>query len=139
MKEIRREHKRNVAYNPWTREETALGQEQTAHVLSDTGGIESLTLSEHPVSSCGHISPPVGFCAECNEQGLAGTVCAACAGECQQCHKPVCKRHSLFEDPVTHEPTRLCAECHGTRNRSHKTKRFLRTLLDPFIDFGDEG
>jgi len=138
MKEIRREHKRTVALNPWTRKETLLGQEETDHILSDTGGIESLTLGECPVSSCGCIAPPVGFCAECIAQNLDGTVCQACRGECQRCHKPICARHSIFEHPVNQGPARLCADCRDALNRTHRAKSVLHSLLSPFIDFGDK-
>ena len=137
MKEIRREHKRHVAQNPWSGHETYLGHEQTDHVLSDKGGLESLTQAQSPVSSCGCIAPPAGYCAPCIAMGLEGTVCQACKGICGKCHKPICPRHSKFEHPASREPVRLCEECFDSLKRKHSYQSALRSFFSPFIDFGD--
>lgn len=137
MSNIKREAKKNMAVCPWSGRQTDLGQEQTNHNLSNSGGIESATLAQQAVSSCGCILPPVAFCAECISLALEGTVCEQCKGFCERCHKPICPRHSIFDHPIEHRATRLCSECHGELKRGNISKSLFRALFSPFIDFGE--
>lgn len=132
MKPIRGEKKAVTATNPWTGRQQFISETKSAHEINDLGALESSSVEELSVSSCGHVAPPAGFCAHCVDQGLEGTVCASCLGECASCLKPICHRHSF-----SHQESVYCEPCRDALRRKHLTKRIGRFLFSPFVRFED--
>lgn len=138
MKPYRKEKKKRFAQDPWNENVHELGEEETTHVLSDQGALESLEVENPPVSFCGCISPPVGFCAVCLSKGMKGTICSACRTFCSSCHKQICPRHTVFRDLSNDDRLHLCEECHVVVGRNRISKTLTRMFFSPFIRFEDE-
>ena len=138
MKPIRGEKKRRIAEDPWNDGTQELGQQETLHVLSDEGAIESYTLEKEPVAFCGCISPPIAWCAVCLSKGMKGTMCSTCRRSCSLCHKQICPRHTIFRELPEGESLNLCEECHAVVGRKRVSKNLTRMVLSSFIRFEDE-
>jgi len=131
MKPIRGQRNRNIVHDPWARDSNQMDQADIAHILSDSGAIESYQTQRQFSCGCGCLLPAKGFCAVCSE-----TVCIDCFGHCR-CGKPLCPRHSLFVTGPTGQSIRLCQACHESIKRKHFARTFWRTLLSPFFRFKD--
>jgi len=132
MKPIRGEREQEVVHEPWQGTANPIGQSDATHVLSDAGGIESLRTNRRYACDCGCLRPPGGFCAVCG-----GVVCERCFGFCEQCHMPLCPRHSVFLEEPGGQQRRLCRECGDSRARKRLGTRVARVVLSPFIEFED--
>lgn len=135
MKPIRGERKRVVIHD-WEGNETAVAQEDTAHVVTDDGALQSFYTTRSGAFSCGCVNIPVrGFCAACCREGLPGTVCIEHFGLCLLCSKPLCPRHSLFPEGQQRNEHRYCRACYEGVKRKHRLKQITRLLLAPFVEF----
>ncbi len=133
MKPIRGERSEDVVHDPWDFRARKLGQDDTLHVVTDEGGIDSHRTGHRVACVCGCLKPPGGFCAECVQP-----VCADCYGFCAgSCRKPLCPRHSVFVLNATGEVVRFCRACHGQVSRKKIVRGVFRTLLSPFVRFED--
>lgn len=133
MQPIRSEKQRQFAYDPWTFQETNLGENANAHAVSDMGEVASGSTVRHFASWCGCLAPPKGFCAVCSK-----TACAQCFGFCDSCHMPLCPRHSIFQQRQRDGVLRLCRPCHDGSLRKRIVRGVSRTLFSLFIRFEDE-
>lgn len=132
MKPIRGEREREVIHDPWHGGEKSIGQNDTTHVLSDDGAIESLRTGRRMACACGCLKPPGGYCGRCVQP-----VCVDCFGFCLGCHMPMCPRHSVFVDSESGATLRFCKHCHEKASRRKLARDVVRTILSPFIRFGD--
>ena len=131
MRPIRGERSDEVVHDPWDFSARKLGQDDTLHVVTDEGGIDSLRTGRHVACVCGCLKPPGGFCAECVQP-----VCVDCYGFCAgNCHKPLCPRHSVFVFDATGSVVRLCRACHSQVSRKRIVRGVFRALLSPFVRF----
>ncbi len=135
MRPIRREGKQVFGHCPWEAQERPLGEDETVHMLSDTGGIESYHTERKIACSCGCLAEPVGFCAECVKEQDIGTVCAKHFGSCDKCNKPICPRHCRVNKNQDGKNTRFCIECSEAINRKEIVHGLGRFFLSPFIKF----
>ncbi len=132
MKPIRGERKREVAHDPWHLRERQLQQEESAHIVSDDGGLESYHTGRHFASGCGCLRRPGGFCAVCDPPE---TACVECFGLCRHCSKPLCRRHSVFVEGQSGQGIRLCSPCFDSSKRKQLVRQIGRLLLSPFVGF----
>jgi len=136
MRRVRTEKHHQVAHDPWTGSSRPLGHDDTVHVVSRSGGLESYTVQRHFACGCGCLKPVGGFCAAC-PQGQNQTACVSCFGFCARCHKPLCTRHSVFmetDEKVGHRD-RFCLLCSESLRRMAVLRRVVRFLLAPFVAF----
>ena len=139
MKPIRGERKRSVIHDPWDGKERAVAQEDTAHVVTDDGALQSVLTARSVAFSCGCVNTPAaGFCAVCCAKGRPGTVCADHYGLCRDCSKPVCPRHSVFPEGPERKELRYCKTCYPELKRQRRLKQITRLLLAPFVEFQEE-
>ncbi len=133
MQPIRSEREDEFCHDPWNKTPQQTGQKDTAHVLSDAGAIESYNVLRRVACVCGCLKPPGGFCAVCTEP-----VCESCYGSCHCCHMPLCPKHSVFERDATAEALRYCKTCYAARSRKQLARNIAKSILSPFVRFGDE-
>lgn len=133
MPPIRSKQQREVAQNPWDRSVRELGQQDETHVLGDDGGIESYRTTVHRPCACGCLRPPGGYCIRCGS-----LVCVTCFYHCALCGKPLCPRHTVFEESTTGQKRQLCEPCSDAVTRRRRAVGLGKLLLSPFIDFGDK-
>lgn len=134
MKPIRNEQKKEVARNPWQGKERPTDQEETDHVVSDHGGIESCSTHHRIACDCGCLAPPGGYCAVCG-----ALACTNCFDHCDICRAPTCARHGLVVELPPNGKFRLCPTCRDEINRRRSWKLAARLLLSPFIRFEEPG
>jgi len=129
MKPIRGEHTEKVAHDPWRHTEQKFGQDDTAHVLTDTDGLGSHHRTELYACVCGCLTEPGGFCAVCG-----GLVCRDCFSRCEDCQVPLCPAHRVHFVDTEGNRHHLCSRCHATNGRKQVVRRIGRTLLSFFVE-----
>lgn len=111
-----------------------------AVALSPDGSIDRIQIAPDNFYHCGCSSrQPLG--GRCGERGCGRVSCAAHAGNCLRCQKPVCLEHSTWLRTSGDEgSTRLCGQCHEAISRRQRQQKAIRFLLKPFVDFdgGDQ-
>lgn len=140
MKPIRGERKLQVIHEPWGSKGQASQQEDVAHFVSDSGGLESHHLSRQMALDCGCLKSPAGFCIDCVSQGARGLTCESCFGHCQAggCGRPVCRRHSVAVDGAEGKTLRLCRPCYEAAKRKQIARGIVRSILSPFVRSNEE-
>lgn len=133
MRPIRGHRSRGVVHDPWGGNERQIEQTDVAHILSDTGAIESHQTERRTACGCGCLNAPGGFCTDCKAEQKDATVCVSCFGHCEQggCGKPTCRRHSAYAVLPSGEHVRLCLPCHEAFKRRRLLRLTVRLLL-PF-------
>lgn len=133
MKPIRSEHQHDVIQDPWSNRQRAAQDQDTLHVLSPQGCLESHTVRRLVAADCGCLKPVGGFCGVCPD---GTTSCVDCFGHCSLCHKPICTRHSIFPSEQNREAAkRICLTCHEAGRRTAIIQRVVRFVLAPFVVF----
>ena len=141
MKPIRGERKLHVIHEPWGSKGHSSQQEDVAHFVSDSGGLESHHLSRQMAFDCGCLNKSSGgFCIDCVSQGARGLTCASCFGHCQAggCGRPTCRRHSVLIDGVGGKAFRLCRPCYEAAKRKQIARGIVRLILSPFGRFNED-
>ena len=134
MQPIRGEREEEFVHDPWEKNQQQVGQNDTVHVVSDAGGIESHRTGRRVACVCGCLKPAGGFCSECTLP-----VCVDCYGFCADdgCHKPLCPRHSVFTESESGARVRFCQSCYGKVSRKKIARGVFRALFSLFIEFED--
>ena len=135
MHPIRGDRSREVAHAAWEANEYPIGQNETVHVVSDLGAVESMRTVRQFACACGCLKPVAGFCGECSS-----TACATCFGFCMggDCNKPLCRRHSRLVAGPDGTMLRFCSICYGKSTRRRIFSIAMRLLLSPFFAFENE-
>lgn len=134
MDPIRREQRAKTVRAPWSSREQPLVHEDTAHVVSDAGGLESASVERHTALGCGCLGkPPAGFCGLCEQP-----VCGDCFCHCQRhgCGRPLCRRHAMQLAGPDGSVLNVCTFCHEESTRERFVRRVGQFLLSPFFKFG---
>lgn len=86
---------------------------------------------------CGcDLKKPLG--GRCGKPGCRRVECEAHFGHCAQCNMPLCLECSQFNEIAVGTRARFCHQCYGVMIRSHWTRRIVRGLLRPIVEFKDE-
>ena len=105
--------------------------------LGHNGSTDRLDVEREYHFHCGHFrgdtnSRDGGIC---REDSCLRVSCSACYGRCLGCGKGLCLEHSYYQPGE--QGQRMCLRCFNSERRRLRSRRVLRILLSPFVDFED--
>lgn len=133
MKKLRRKSKRQVTYDPNTKQDREWELEQSQDVLSSEGSVDSDEFVRKSFKDCGCAGEIGGTCFDCG-----AVSCTSCFGRCNKCQKPICLQHSHFFEKDDGEKERFCGPCYDVVTRKQGLAKVVRFFKSFIFEMEDE-